>query len=111
MRPVAPLARSACALAVLSACRTTTASDPIRVLVYDGTDRRAPLRRLGTIGTGRYLVSADLRTKGRTVTVTSRALSDDAPRCCPDLRITQTYEWTGEELRRTAIEEVPLGRE
>ena len=41
----------------------------------------------------------------------TRALSDGAPRCCPDLRITQTYEWTGGELRRTAIDEVPLDRE
>ncbi len=96
---------------VAAACRTTTASNPISVFLYDGKDRRAPLRRLGAIGTSQYLVSAELRTKGRTVTVTSRALSDGAPRCCPDLRITQTYEWSGGELRRTAIDEVPLDRE
>ncbi len=96
---------------VAAACRTTTASNPISVLVYDGADRRAPLRRLGAVGTSQYLVSAKVTTRGRTLTVTSRALGDRAPRCCPDLRITQTYEWRDGELRRVAIDEAPLPRD
>ena len=85
---------------VAAACWTDTSQNPINVFVYDGTDRRTPLARLLTIGKDQYLKTATVRTKGATITVTSEALSDDAPRCCPDLKITQRYEWRDAEFHR-----------
>jgi hypothetical protein len=48
-----------------------------------------------------------VRTSGRTITVTSNALSGKAPRCCPDLRITQKYEWTGRTFTTVSLVEKP----
>ena len=93
---------------VAAACFTTTAQNPINVFVYDGQDRRAPLERLVTIGKDQYLQTAEVRTSGRTITVTSNALSSKAPRCCPDLRITQKYEWTGSAFKTVSMDQKPL---
>lgn len=86
---------------VAASCRTTTAQNPISVFVYDGTDVRVPLKRLLTVGDHAYLVTAQVTVRDRTMTVTSKALSDKAPRCCPDLLITQRYRWDGSRLAQT----------
>ena len=93
---------------VAAACWTDTSQNPIIVFVYDGTDRRTPLARLLTIGKDQYLKTATVRTKSATITVTSEALSDDAPRCCPDLLITQKYEWRDAKFHRVFLDEKPL---
>jgi hypothetical protein len=94
---------------VAAACWTTTSQNPINVFVYDGADRRPPLDRLLRIGEDQYLKTATVRTKGATVTVTSEALSDQAPRCCPDLLITQRYGWRDAAFHRLSLDEEPLG--
>jgi hypothetical protein len=93
---------------VAAACRSTTAPNPVRVFVHDGAGRRAPGKLLLTIGTNQYLTSAELTITGRTVRVVSRALSDRAPRCCPDLRITQSYTWTGTDFRPSGMKQAGL---
>jgi hypothetical protein len=94
---------------VAASCFTTTSQNPINVFIYDGADRRSPLARLVTIGKDQYLQTAEVRTKDATITVTSRALSDKAPRCCPDLRITQKYAWRDAEFHQVSLVEKPLG--
>jgi hypothetical protein len=94
---------------VAASCWTNTSQNPINVFVYDGADRRPPLDRLLRIGEDQYLKTATVRTRGATVTVTSEALSDDAPRCCPDLLITQKYEWRDSAFHRILLDEKPLG--
>ena len=93
---------------VAASCRTTTATNPVQVFVFDGARSTAPLKRLLVIGKGQYLRNAELTTKGRTLTVTSEALSDTAPRCCADLRITQRYSWNGSAFTRDGIDETKL---
>jgi hypothetical protein len=93
---------------VAAACWTDTSQNPINVFVYDGADRRPPLTRLITIGKDQYLKTATVRTNGATITVISKALSDDAPRCCPDLLITQKYEWRDAEFHRVSLDEKPI---
>jgi hypothetical protein len=78
---------------VAASCRTTTAQNPISVFVYDGANTKQPLKRLLSIGVHSYLVTAKVTIDGKTVTVNSKALSDKAPRCCPDLRIIQSSTW------------------
>ena len=38
----------------------------------------------------------------------SKALSDDAPRCCPDLLITQKYQWRDAAFHRVLLDQQPL---
>jgi hypothetical protein len=78
---------------VAASCQTTTAQNPISVFVYDGANTKQPLKRLLSIGVHSYLVTAKVTINGKTVTVNSKALSDKAPRCCPDLRIVQSATW------------------
>ncbi|MFI5935253.1 hypothetical protein [Actinoplanes sp. NPDC051494] len=84
---------------VAASCPSTTATNPVRVLVYE----TAPRDPILTIGKDDYLQSADVTTAGRTLTVVSDALSEDASRCCPDLRITQTYTYTGESFGKGEV--------
>jgi hypothetical protein len=92
---------------VAASCWTDTSQNPINVFVYGGADRRPPLERLLTIGKDQYLKTATVRTKGTTVTVTSEALSDKAPRCCPDLSITQKYQWRDAAFHRVSLVQKP----
>jgi hypothetical protein len=93
---------------VAASCKTTTARNPISIFVYDGTDTRVPLKRLLSIGVHQYLVTADVTVAGRTVSVKSKALSDKAPRCCPDLTIAQGYTWRNGRFAGTSYDEKPL---
>jgi hypothetical protein len=81
---------------VVAVCLTLPGSDPARVFVYDGN------RLLLTVGDGDRLTSSEVRVSGRTLTVASLALSDDDPRCCPDLAVTEAWTWTGGDFERTA---------
>ena len=91
-----------------ASCWTTTSQNPINIFIYDGADRRSPLARLVTIGKDQYLQTAAVRTQDATITVTSEALSDRAPRCCPDLKITQKYQWSDDAFHRVLLDEEPL---
>jgi hypothetical protein len=90
---------------VAASCPTTTSTNAVRVFVFGADSSTGPLL---TIGKDSYLRTADLRTKGRSLTVESEALSDDAPLCCPDLRITQSWKWTGSDFTRTAFKSTAL---
>ncbi|GAA3946252.1 hypothetical protein [Actinoplanes auranticolor] len=90
---------------VAGSCPTTTSTNAVHVFVFGAGSATGPLL---TIGKDSYLRTADLRTKGRSLTVESEALSDDAPLCCPDLRITQSWKWTGSAFTRTAFKSSAL---
>jgi hypothetical protein len=62
------------------------------------------------MGTGSqdYLRTAEITTSGRTMTVRSDALSDQASLCCPDLRIVQKFKWDGNDFIRTSRTVTPL---
>jgi hypothetical protein len=89
---------------VAGACFTNTAANPARVVIFDGADAGNP-RPLVSIGENQDLVTATIQIKARTVTVTSKALSAKASRCCPDRLITQTYAWQGNGFSRVRLEE------
>jgi hypothetical protein len=90
---------------VAASCPTTTSTNAVRVFVFGADSGTEPLL---TIGKDSYLRTADLRAKGRSLTVESEALSDDASLCCPDLRITQSWKWTGSAFTRTAFKSTAL---
>lgn len=89
---------------VTAACFTTTAANPAHVVVFDGDGHRPLL----DIGRDQHLTTAKVTIDGDSLTVVSDALSDQAPRCCPDLRITQTYAWDGDAFGRTSIDRKQL---
>jgi hypothetical protein len=89
---------------VAAACFTNTAANPARVIIFDGADAGNP-RPLVSIGENQDLVTATVQIKGKTVTVTSKALSAKASRCCPDRLITQTYAWQGNGFSRVRLQE------
>ncbi|AGL18391.1 hypothetical protein [Actinoplanes sp. N902-109] len=90
---------------VAGSCPTTTATNQVRVFVYAGDKTTTPLELLVTIGKDDYLQSADITTGDHAITVVAKALSDKAPRCCADLRITQTYTYRNGSFTRTARDE------
>jgi hypothetical protein len=92
---------------VTAACFTNTASNPARVVIFDGAEAPNP-RPLVSIGRNQDLVTAVVQIKGGTVTVTSKALSAKAPRCCPDRLITQAYAWQGHGFSRVRLVEKNL---
>ena len=96
---------------VAAACQSTTASNAVRVFVYDGAQRSEPYRLLLTVGEQDYFKAVDLKAAERTLTVTAAALSENAARCCPDVIITEKWHWTDGEFDRTsrAIQRVKTG--
>ena len=77
---------------VVASCPTTTSTNAVHVYVFEGNSTGKPLLDAGQ---GLYLRTADVQTSGRKITVDAEALSDDAPLCCPDLRIQQSWTWSG----------------
>jgi hypothetical protein len=77
---------------VKGSCPTTTSTNELHVFVYGAGN---PDTVLLDIGKGHYLREASVDVNGRTIAVKATALSDDAPRCCPDITITQRWKWTG----------------
>jgi len=90
---------------VAASCPTTTSTHAVHVFVFGADSSTEPLL---TIGKDAYLRTVDVRTRGRVLTVDSEALSDDAPLCCSDLRITQSWKWTGSAFTRTAFRSTKL---
>ncbi len=43
-------------------------------------------------------VVSELRPDGAGLSVVSRAYSEDAPRCCPDVEVTYAFQWDGERF-------------
>ncbi|GGS82652.1 hypothetical protein ACFFV7_45250 [Nonomuraea spiralis] len=87
---------------VVSSCPSPTSSNPLIAFVYDGAGKPSAPRLLGKLGGNRYFKSLKVTTRGPLVNLTGKALSDQAPRCCPDLNVSQTYKWDGTKFRRTA---------
>ncbi|MFI6291411.1 hypothetical protein ACIBEJ_07465 [Nonomuraea sp. NPDC050790] len=87
---------------VVSSCPSPTASNPLIAFVYDGAAKPSNPRLLGALGKNRYFKSLKVTVRGGRVHLHGKALSDAAPRCCPDLVVSQTYRWDGKKLRRTA---------
>jgi hypothetical protein len=77
---------------VKGSCPTTTATNELHVFVYGASN---PDKVLLDVGRDHYLRKASVDVHGRTIEVEATALSDDAPRCCPDITITQSWKWTG----------------
>lgn len=90
---------------VAASCPTTTSTNAVHVFVFGAGSTTGPLL---TIGKKSYLRTADVQVQGRSLTVDSEALSDAAPLCCADLRITQSWKWTGSAFTRTAFESTAL---
>ncbi|NMO53806.1 hypothetical protein HH310_21805 [Actinoplanes sp. TBRC 11911] len=91
-----------------ASCFTTTAANANNIAVFDGRHPSATPKTLLVIGRDAYLQGdVQITTSGRTVTVVSNALSKKAARCCPDLKITQAYTWTGDHFTRTKYKEEP----
>ncbi|WP_157246847.1 hypothetical protein [Nonomuraea typhae] len=87
---------------VVSSCPSPTASNPMIAFVYDGSAKPSAPRLLGKLGKNRYFTSLKVAIRGGAVHLQGRALSDKAPRCCPDLIVSQTYRWDGTRFRTTA---------
>jgi hypothetical protein len=77
---------------VKGSCPTTTATNELHVFVYGASN---PDKVLLDVGRDHYLRKASVDVHGRTIEVEATALSDDAPRCCPDITVTQSWKWTG----------------
>jgi hypothetical protein len=77
---------------VTASCPTTTSTNPVHVFVFAAGSSEKPLL---DVGKDQYLRTVDVTTKGRTVSVDAGALSDKASRCCPDLRVRQSWTWNG----------------
>ena len=69
--------------------------------VYDGASRLSAPHLLGKFGENRYFRSLK-SVWGGNVRLYGEAVNKKAPRCCPDLIVSQTYRWGGATLRRTA---------
>jgi hypothetical protein len=93
---------------VAGSCFVRSGADHAYVFVYDGAEVGERPTSLVWIGKDQDLTSARVKISGNRVTVTSDALSGQAPTCCPDLRITQTYVWEGSDFRRQNITEKTL---
>lgn len=87
---------------VVSSCPSPTSSNPLIAFVYSGASLPSNPHLLGKLGTNRYFKSLKVSIKGGRVHLDGKALSDQAPRCCPDLIVSQTYRWDGAKFRRTA---------
>lgn len=89
---------------VVSSCPSPTSSNPLIAFVYDRSPASgSPIPHLlGKLGENRYFRSLKVTIRGRHVHLYGKAVSDRAPRCCPDLIVSQTYRWNGTTLRRTA---------
>ncbi|MCA2180193.1 hypothetical protein LDL08_28830 [Nonomuraea glycinis] len=87
---------------VVSSCPSPTSSNPLIAFVYDGAAGSSVPHLLGKLGENRYFRSLKVRIRGGHVRLYGKAVSEKAPRCCPDLIVSQTYRWGGATLRRTA---------
>ncbi|MEU7744558.1 hypothetical protein [Nonomuraea sp. NPDC049158] len=87
---------------VVSSCPTSTSSNPLIAFVYDGASKPSAPHLLGKLGKNRYFKSLKVAIRGGRVHLQGKALSDQAPRCCPDLIVSQTYRWDGTQFRKTA---------
>jgi hypothetical protein len=76
---------------VAGSCIPLSGPDHSYVLVLDGAKAGDHPTTLITIGKGQDLTTADVKV-GHKITVSSKALSADAPLCCSDLQITQVWE-------------------
>jgi hypothetical protein len=77
---------------VTASCPTTTSTNAVHVFVFDGDSTGKPLLDAGK---GEYLRTADVTVSGRKIKIDAEALSKQASLCCPDLRITQSWRWSG----------------
>jgi hypothetical protein len=93
---------------VTAACPSATSQNPVAVFVYDGQDRSRPLHLLAAIGADHDLTEIKVSTHGRTVSIDARGRSTHTGLCCPDLRITETWTFSGGKLHRTASQQHPL---
>jgi len=91
---------------VVASCPTTTSTHPVHVFVFDGDSTKKPLLDAGE---GRYLRTADVQVSGRRIAVDAEAISDDAPLCCPDLRILQSWTWTGSAFETKGAKTEKIG--
>jgi hypothetical protein len=93
---------------VTAACPSATSQNPVAVFVYDGQDRKRPLKLLATIGADHDLTDIKLSTHGHQASITAEGRSTHTGLCCPDLRVTETWTYSGGRLHRTASEQKPL---
>ncbi|MGN9786469.1 hypothetical protein ACTMTF_33950 [Nonomuraea sp. ZG12] len=87
---------------VVASCPSSTSSNPLIAFVYDEASSSSAPHLLGKLGENRYFRSLKVTIGGGHVHLYGKAVSDRAPRCCPDLIVSQTYRWDGAKLRRTA---------
>ncbi|MBB5084087.1 hypothetical protein [Nonomuraea endophytica] len=87
---------------VVSSCPSPTSSNPLVAFVYGGAAKTKTPHLLGKLGTNRYFKSMKVSIRGGLVHLRGKVISDRAPRCCPDLNVSQTYRWDGTKFRRTA---------
>jgi hypothetical protein len=93
---------------VTAACPSSTSQNPVAVYIYAGKDRSRPLKLLATIGADHDLTEIKVNTHGRTVSIDAHGRSTHTGLCCPDLRITETWTWSGGTLHRTSSQQHPL---
>jgi hypothetical protein len=96
---------------VVDECRASTSSWPQVVEVFDGASDPARPTRIGTLLDGDPEYPRDVRVSvepGRRVVVTGRALSPDAPRCCPDLLVRRVFTYSDGQFTRTESTSGPL---
>jgi hypothetical protein len=88
---------------VARTCETTTSYWPSTVEVFDGTTGEAP-KRIGTLlgdaGAADLPWFQSMSVSGRTVTVKAYGTSKDAPRACPDLKLTYKYSYSDGKFTR-----------
>ncbi|MEV8630777.1 hypothetical protein AB0395_03895 [Streptosporangium sp. NPDC051023] len=87
---------------VVSSCPSPTSSNPLIAFVYDGASKPSAPHLLGKLGKDRYFKSLKATIHDGRVNLRGKVVSDQAPRCCPDLIVSQTYAWDGAKFHRTA---------
>jgi hypothetical protein len=95
---------------VIGRCPASTSTPPEILYVADGASRPGVPRLIARLGKGEVWrgVKATLTGSGaaRRVVVTGPAVSAQSPLCCPDVRLTVRYRWTGKafaEAGRTSV--------
>ncbi|WP_433236621.1 hypothetical protein ACQPYK_27395 [Streptosporangium sp. CA-135522] len=86
---------------VVSSCPSPTSSNPLIAFVYDGASGSQTPHLLGKLGKNRYFKSLKTTIRHGRVHLRGKAVSRQAPNCCPDLIVSQTYAWNGTKFRRT----------
>jgi hypothetical protein len=86
---------------VIVTCEASTSSWPEEVQVFDGSSPPTSPTRIGRLlhRDPAHVRGITLGFRDQSVIVHGRGLSEQAPLCCPDLLVDQSFTWTGRAFK------------